>query len=121
MTIKELLGSWNLVNHGTENSEGVFRATSDYLKGQLIYNPDGSMSVLIVTKENPESLRDIISYAGRFSFEADRILHHVEVSPDPNRRGTTELRFFKLSGSELQLSTSPGPQGRYVITWVKKT
>ena len=117
MELKDLVGSWNLLKHGTEKPDGTFQSTSDYLKGQLIYSADGSMSVFILKKEKPTSFADVVVYSGRFTLESDRILHHIELSPDPARRGTTEIRLFKLENSILQLSTIPTDAGRFVIEW----
>ena len=117
MEIKDLIGSWNLLKHGIERPDGTFQSTSDYLKGQLIYSADGSMSVFILKKAKPESFADIVVYSGRYTLETDRILHHIELSPDPARRGTTEARFFRLKNAVLQLTTIPTDSGRFLIEW----
>lgn len=120
MKIDQLIGTWTLVKHGTETQDGVFRSTSDYLKGQIIYSPDGGMSVFILKKETPATFADVIVYSGRFTLQADRILHHIEIAPDPARRGTTEVRLFQFADPILRLSTVPTEAGRFVIEWTKQ-
>ena len=46
-----------------------------------------------------------LSYSGKYTFEGDRVLHHVEVSFFPNRVGTTQVRHLTLSGNTVTLRT----------------
>ncbi len=67
MKKEDLFGTWRLVKHGFEKPNGEFVPTGEGLRGQLIYAPDGSVSVLIVIKPDSSNPRDIIAYSGTFS------------------------------------------------------
>jgi hypothetical protein len=53
----------------------------------------------------------VVAYAGRYEVQADRVLHHVEISFFPNWVGTTNVRLFQWNGRMLTLSTPPDASG----------
>lgn len=79
------------------------------------------MSVVIVVKEQVESVKDMIVYSGRFTLEQDKVLHHIDVSPQFHRVNKTEERYFQLDGDILTLKTPDLGNGFYVIEWARES
>jgi hypothetical protein len=52
-------------------------------------------------------VQGFVSYAGRYSFLGDRVIHHVELSLFPNWVGSDQQRSVELTGDRLVLSASP--------------
>jgi len=119
ITLTRLIGSWTLVKHGHFNRSGQYHSTGDQMSGQLIYAPDGSMSVLITKIPKPAQLSDIIAYSGTFSIAGNKVLHHIRVSPDPRLVGTTAIRLISFQGADLVLKTEPNADGYWEIVWRK--
>ncbi len=89
------------------------------MTGQLIYAQDGSMSVLITKVKSPAQLSDIIAYSGTFTVEDDKVMHHVKISPYPDRTKQSGVRLVSFVGEDLVLATEPDAEGRYEIIWRK--
>lgn len=117
MTPADLLGTWKLVRHGFVPADGQFKPTGENMNGQLIYAPNGKMSVLITKMPDPAGLSDVIAYSGRFSVAGDRVTHHLDVALQAKRIGTDEIRIAARDGDRLVLRTEPTAEGHYEITW----
>jgi len=65
------------------------------------------------------------SYAGTFTVEGEKVVHHVDISWNQAWTGTDLVRFFKLDGDRLTITTAParspidGKEGRSVLVWKK--
>jgi hypothetical protein len=121
---QRLFGTWKLVSYvGEEVPHG---ARSDVMgprpSGYINYGPDGRMIVIIVgsdrkkpvgpiaTQEEAQDLiRSMLAYAGTYTVDssARTVTHHVEISWDQSRTGTTQVRTYKLDGDRLTLITQP--------------
>lgn len=113
-----LVGSWVLVKHGHFDRSGQYHSTGDQMGGELIYAPDGSMSVLIMMVPKPAQLGDIIAYSGTFSIDGNKVLHHIEVSANPRHKvNTTESRLVSFRDGDLVLKTAPNADGQWKIVW----
>jgi hypothetical protein len=79
--------------------------------GYLIYTADGRFSVMISRAGRPgfaandlfggtmpERAQGFVAYAGRYRFDGDRVVHHVELSLFPNWVGSDQERAVELSG-----------------------
>ena len=92
--------------------------------GYIFYNHDGDMSVEIMAEdrvpyqepdvfggtpqERSEAISTYISYAGPFEVpDRDTVIHHIEVCSYPNWIGNAQVRFVKLEGDLLVLSSKP--------------
>ena len=49
----------------------------------------------------------MIAYAGTYTVEADKVIHHVDISWNEARTGTDQIRFFELDGNILTITTPP--------------
>ena len=67
----------------------------------------------------------MISYAGTYTVEGDKVIHHVEISWNQTRNGTDLVRSYKVEGDLLTLTTAParseidGKEGRSILIWKK--
>ena len=93
--------------------------------GTLIYTGDGRVSALVLAENRkaPASamptesealslFKSMVAYAGRYTVEADRVIHHVEQSWNQAWTGTDVVRFYKFDGNRLTLTTAPAPNPR---------
>lgn len=93
--------------------------------GTLIYTADGRMSALVLAENRkaPASampteaealslFKSMVAYAGRYTVEPDRVVHHVEQSWNQAWTGTDVVRFYKLDGNHLTLTTAPAANPR---------
>ena len=93
--------------------------------GTLIYTADGRMSALVLAENRKapsaamateaEALslfKSMVAYAGRYTIEPDRVVHHVEQSWNQAWTGTDVVRFYRFEGNRLTLTTAPAPNPR---------
>ena len=122
MTSNPLIGTWRLISYEARTGDGsVSYPLGHNPSGFILYSEDGYMSVTMMTanrtkyasgdlrggtpEEKLSAAESYLSYSGKYTFEGDRVLHHVEVSFIPNRVGTTQVRNLTLSGNTVTLST----------------
>jgi hypothetical protein len=122
-----LVGAWTL---RSDSREILATGEKGPLLGQrpsgtLIYTADGRVMAMVLSdgRKKPVApiasdteavalFRTVVAYAGRYTVEADRILHHVEQSWNETWTGTDLVRFYKLDGNRLTLTTAPAPNPR---------
>jgi hypothetical protein len=137
---EDLVGTWRLrtwKNLGSDGSE-VDPLGEDPV-GYIFYNHDGYMSVEIMAarrvpyrepdvfggtaEERSEAISTYLSYSGPFEVLSDQgtVIHHIEVCSFPNWIGNAQVRFAKLDGDLLTLSTKPmtfqGVERRAQLAW----
>jgi Lipocalin-like domain len=87
--------------------------------GLLTYG-DGRVSALIsyggrkslsvgggTVDEQAEAFKTFLAYAGRYTLNADKVTHHVEVSSIQNYVGKNLVRSVKFQGDQIVLVTPP--------------
>ena len=125
MESNPLIGTWRLLsweNKSVEDGQVSYPLGED-ATGYIIYNEDGYMFVAIMaphrlrfahddllsaTKEE-EALAEetYVSYCGRYDFEGDTVVQHVEMSLFPNWIWGDQERLVDLRANRLTLSTRP--------------
>lgn len=134
----QLIGSWRLVSF--ENHDGDGRVRQPYGHdpvGYILYTAEGRMSATVMrgdrtpfdgvprrgegVAEKASAFEEYLSYAGRYTFLGDRVIHHVEVSLWPDWVGTDLERLAEFRDEQLILRTPPIVQGERtrttIITW----
>jgi len=118
-----LLGTWKLVSatsatRAGERDEAPYGASPS---GFLTYTADGRVSALISygarkllkpqasAQEQAEAFNTFFAYAGTYTFNGDRITHHVEVSSIPNYVHQDLVRSVKFDGDRIILVTPATP------------
>lgn len=121
--MSSLIGNWRLVEWTAEVGSRVQRPFGGDVAGLLTYTADGRMwATLMKNDRNPVAASTLagatardraaaaagyINYAGSYTRDGDRVLHHVEVSLLPNWVGTDEVRQVGWIDGDLELSTLP--------------
>jgi hypothetical protein len=109
------LAAWNLDANTVERLYGA-RPT-----GMLAYSKGGRMVIFLAGEERPTQsgplLTDadraanyrttIAAYAGSYRVDGDKVTHRVATSLNPSVNGSDEVRFFKIEGEKLIVSTAP--------------
>lgn len=123
-TASGIVGAWSLVSFDVDEGKGRERPRfGPDPVGYLIYSADARMAAVLSGIHRPalsspagisaseeqrtESLRNFLSYAGRYEIKGDRVFHHVEVSVFTNLVGTTLERQFSIAGNTLTIRTLP--------------
>jgi lipocalin-like protein len=125
MESNPLIGTWRLLsweNRSLDDGQVSYPLGED-ATGYLIYNNDGYMFVAIMAphrlrfaaddllsttkEEEAQAEETYVSYCGRYDFEGDTVVHHVEMSLFPNWIGGDQERLVDLRANRLTLSTRP--------------
>jgi hypothetical protein len=92
--------------------------------GYIMYTQDGRMMVLIVRADRPkpthedmtdqqraELFRSMAAYAGRYTFDGKRIVHHIDISWNEILTGKDVVREVEVEngGQRLIYRSGPGP------------
>jgi hypothetical protein len=133
-----LLGTWKLKTYVVTTAAGV--RSTPYGKnptGYLSYTADGRMQVIgaandrIVPagptpRDNERvALHDtMFEYAGAYSVEAGKVIHHVDISWNEVWTRTDQIRHFEVNGNTLTLTTrvtdpANDTEAHYTVVWEK--
>ena len=135
-----LFGTWKLESMVYEATASGQRSWpyGDHPDGYLSYSPDGRMHAIGVAEDRPKP-RDLVptdeenvklrgsmfAYAGTYTADGHKVVHHVDISWNQFRTGTDLVRFYKLDGNTLTITTEPAPstidgkEGRWILVWKK--
>jgi hypothetical protein len=135
-----LLGTWKLKSFVREVAATGerYNERGEHPNGYLGYAADGRMYAIItwdnranphdVVATNEERIKlygTMISYAGTYTVDAEKVIHHVDISWNQAWTGTDQVRFYKLEGNTLTITSAPalnptdGRQGRSILVWEK--
>jgi hypothetical protein len=115
-----LLGTWKLKSFVRQDvATGQRRpALGDHPDGYLGHGVDGRMYALFVAggrvvpvadqptdEERVQLHRSMVAYAGTYLIAGDKVIHHIDIAWNNARLGSDQVRFFKLDGDRLTLTT----------------
>src|SRR5438105_9137691 len=97
------------------------RVMGEHPTGYIQYSPGGHMVVFLAAEGRKPQIgkaptdaeaatfyRTIIgAYAGTYSIEGDKVVHHVVAAWTPEWDGTDQVRYFELSEKGLTIKTAP--------------
>jgi hypothetical protein len=121
------VGTWTLKSGQREIVATGERALiwGEHPSGTLIYTAEGRVTALVLAEnrrtpagaapteaEAVALFRTMVAYAGRYTIEPDRVIHHVEQCWNQSWTGTDVVRFYQLDGNRLTLTTAPAPNPR---------
>jgi Lipocalin-like domain len=66
----------------------------------------------------------MFAYAGTYSLEAGKVIHHVDISWNEVWTGSDQVRLFEVNGNTLTLTTritdpASGTEAHYSVVWEK--
>ena len=117
-----LLGTWRLQSLVYEAISTGQRSSpfGDRPDGYLGYSRDGRMYAILVAEDRPKSsavlltdeekvklLESMSAYAGTYTVDGEKVVHHVDTSWNGSWTGTDQVRFYKLDGDILTITTAP--------------
>ena len=133
-----ILGTWKLKSmfrEVTATGEKI-NQLDDHPKGYISYSADGRMYAITTADTRIKPLdanptdeqrvklhQTMTAYAGTFTVQADKVIHHVDISWNEAWTGTEQVRFFKLDGNTLTITSAPnksphdGREGHSVLVW----
>jgi hypothetical protein len=110
----------------------------DHPDGYISYLPDGRMHAMLVAgervtptgsvptdEEKAKLFGTMIAYAGTYRIDGEKVVHDVEVSWNQLWTDSRQVRFFKVEGDILTITTavakSPrdGQEGRTIVAFKK--
>ena len=80
--------------------------------------------VLLTDEEKEKLLESMSAYAGTYTADGEKVVHHVDTSWNGSWTGTDQVRFYKLDGDTLTITTAPltafsGEEVKVVLVWKK--
>ena len=118
-------GPWTLKSFMITPPDGNQRHWGNGIRGLLIYDPTGHMSVSInkviqsTGSPDKDTLDAMLFYAGTYRIEGNTIRHDVTIASNPNRVGREMIRFAQVDGNRLILTTPPESYGIATLVWEK--
>ena len=133
-----LIGTWKLISYVREVAATGerYNERGEHPNGYLSYASDGRMYAIITwgdraapgdivptSEERVKLFSTMISYAGTYTFDAEKVVHHVDISWNQNWTGTDQVRFYKLDGNKLTITSAlarnftDGREGRSILVW----
>lgn len=124
---ESVVGVWKLVSYTAVDADtgAVIKPFGDSPRGFIFYTAGGRMSALLTAgdrkrftagnrvnapmEERAEAFATSSSYAGTYTLEGDRVIHHVEAATNPDWVGGDQLRYPKIEGNRLVITTPPLP------------
>ncbi len=115
-----LLGTWKLKSFVRQDiATGERRpALGEHPDGYLGYASDGRMYAFLVAggrvapasdqptdAERVQLYNTMLAYAGTYKIYGGKVVHHIDIAWNNARLGTDQVRFFKLDGDTLTLTT----------------
>lgn len=133
-----LVGVWRLVRYEIEFKDGSpsSKLFGDNPPGYLIFTPKGRMAAVIEAAERKYGTSDAervalflstVAYTGTYRVEGDRWITKVDAAWSPVMRRAEQVRFYKVLGTELQVTAAwqqdprfPGRgESRGLLVWEK--
>ena len=127
-----LLGTWKLISVTAKFPDGTTKnqAFGTNPIGYITYTPEGKMMVIFSKSDRPllsgnsasplttaihsvpieeraQAFSTFNSYAGSYTLDGNKVIHHVEIASIPNRIGKSLTRTFTLNGNRVTLQTPP--------------
>ncbi len=131
-----LIGTWSLLDWYNETDTGRrLHPLGERASGYISYSPDGFVFVHMMApdrvpflendpfcgavEEESAAFKSHITYAGRYDFHGDQVIHHVTQASCPNWIGTEQVRRVAFVDQRLRLSASGATfQGQTVTAFV---
>jgi Lipocalin-like domain len=138
--LPDFVGTWRLVSCEARTASGEVRyPLGQHVVGQLFYDVCGNMSAHVIRADRPAFVSDDpgsgtdaevrlafeghVSYFGTYTVDpsAGTVTHHVRGASYPNWIGHDQIRYYRIDGPHLVLSTPPmvdhGETLEYILIW----
>jgi Lipocalin-like domain len=117
-----ILGTWKLKSYVREVAVTgeTINQLGEHPDGYLSYSADGRMYAIGASDNrvkprnvNPDDEERVklhqtmFAFAGTYTLEGGKVIHHVDISWNEAWTGTDQVRFYKLDGNTLTITTAP--------------
>ena len=136
---EKLLGSWQLESFYYEDVDNKqrYKPFGDRPSGYIAFTPTDRFFA-VTTAEGRKAAKDvegqaaafrsIFAYSGKFRIEGNKFIVKVDAAWNPDWVSTEQVRFFRLEGDKLYITSAPlpnpnVPRGGMVIgilVWTKE-
>ena len=134
-----LFGTWKLktlVHEVTATGERN-NEFGDNPHGFISYAPDGRMYAIgtrsdrakpaaaPTAEESSKLFQSMFAYAGTYTLEPGKVVHHIDISWNQRWTGTNQVRFYNVEGDTLTIKSAPvksprdGREGQFVLVLEK--
>jgi len=135
-----LVGTWKMLSWTREvlATGAKSDAFSAHPIGYINYSPEGRVIVIVVKEdrkapvgpvptdqEKIELFNSLLSYAGTYTVDDEKVVHHIDASWNEAWTGTSQTRFYRLDGNRITLTSVParcpidGQETVYTIVFEK--
>lgn len=123
---KDFVGVWKLVRIEVRHPDGHITPDPDlgpHVVGYIAYDSTGHMGVQLMDSDRPKwkskdqptaeesraAVTGFEAYSGTYEVHGREgyVIHHAELSLDPNSVGEAKKRKFQLTGGQLSLTPPP--------------
>ncbi len=134
------VGTWRLVSIKARSEKGeISYPFSPKAIGQIMYTIDGRMSVFVIQPERPPfasgdmragtdsevraAAEGFLGYFGTYSVDTAKaiVTHHIQGAFLPNWEGRDQIRYYKMEGNRLTLSSPmlvfAGQRCELIVDW----
>jgi hypothetical protein len=135
-----IVGTWRVQSFvrevkGTGERQNEF---GEKPNGYMIYQPDGRMFFMLVgdnratpaatpptDEEKVKLFGTLLAYSGAYVVEGNKVTHKIDLSWNQSWTGGDQVRFFKVDGTTLTITTAinknprDGREGRAVLVLAK--
>jgi hypothetical protein len=130
----KLVGTWKLVSASSTTADGERSEPYGHEPVGFLTYGDGRVTALIsygerkplsvgggTVEEQAEAFKTFLAYAGRYTLNGDKVIHHVEISSIQNYVDKDLIRSVKFQGDQIVLMTPPtrvnGKVQTIELTW----
>jgi Lipocalin-like domain len=115
-----LLGNWKLVSFFTEDTQTKQRNNvyGEKPTGSIGFTPAGRFFGFVTAEgrkpaltgeEQAAAFRSMLAYTGKWRVEGDKFITAVDIAWNPAWVGTEQVRYWRLDGNKLFITTAPIP------------
>ena len=115
-----LLGNWKLVTFYTEDVDTKQRNNvyGEHPRGYAGITPGGRLFAFVTadgrkppqnSEEQAAAFRTVIAYTGQFRVEGEKFITKVDVAWNEGWVGTEQVRYWRVEGDKLYITTAPIP------------
>jgi len=114
---EKLLGNWKLVSLFAEDVQTKERSSvlGEHASGFIGFTRDRFFAVLMAEgrkapqtpEEQAAAYRTVVAYTGKWQLEGDKFITKVDVAWNPGWVGTDQIRFWRMDGNKLFITSAP--------------
>jgi len=116
---EKILGNWRLVSFFSEDIQTKQHSNpyGEHPNGFIGFTPGRFFAFVTAEgrsapqtpEEQAASFRTVIAYTGKWRLDGEKFITKVDAAWNPGWVGTEQVRFWRLEGGKLSITTAPFP------------